>query len=188
VLAAGVALLWLLSFLVVLSVSRVDQRFESDAIVVLGAAQYNGRPSPVLEARLKHAEQLYRDGWADVVVVTGGIVPGDRMSEATAGQRYLVGRGIPPEAVVVAAEGHSTAGSMDAVSERLTGEGRHRVILVSDPFHLARLRLEARRLGLEAYTSPTRTSPISNNFSTELSYLLAESAKLLFLVARTPFQ
>ena len=107
--------------------------------MVLGAAQYNGRPSPVLQARLDHAEQLYRDGWADVVVVTGGIVPGDRMSEATAGRRYLVSRGIPAEAVVVAAAGHNTAGSMDAVAARLIGEGRSRVILVSDPFHLARL-------------------------------------------------
>ena len=180
----GLTSLFLLSFLAVLTVSRLDQRYSSDAIVILGAAQYNGRPSPVLQARLDHGAELFREGWAELIVVTGGIVEGDRMSEATAGQRYLVNNGIPPEAVVVQAEGRNTAGSMDAVAAWLLGQGHDRVILVSDPFHLARLRLEARRLGLEAYTSPTATSPISSRFATELSYLLAEAMKLPVLVAR----
>jgi uncharacterized SAM-binding protein YcdF (DUF218 family) len=162
----------------VLVVSRLDQRTHADAIVVLGAAQYDGRPSPVLKARLEHAAALYREQFADLIVVTGGIVEGDRMSEATASQRYLVAQGIPAAAVVVQPEGHTTAGSMDAVAEYLHGAGRERVLLVSDPFHLARLRLEARRLGLDAYTSPTKTSPISRRFTTELGYLLAEALKL----------
>jgi uncharacterized SAM-binding protein YcdF (DUF218 family) len=176
--------IYIVSFASVLIVSRMDQRYEADAIVVLGAAQYDGRPSPVLKARLDHAVQLFRDGWADLIVVTGGIVVGDRMSEATAGQRYLVSEGIPSSQVVVQPEGYNTAGSMDAVANWLTGEGNDRVILVSDPFHLARLRLEARRLGLTAWTSPTTTSPISSRFTTELRYLLAEAAKLPVLVAR----
>lgn len=180
--AAAAAGLYLLSFLTVVVVSRLDQRYAADAIVVLGAAQYNGRPSPVLQARLDHGADLYREGWADLVVVTGGIVAGDRMSEATAGRRYLIGVGIPPDSIVVQAVGHSTAGSMDAVAGWLHGQGLNRVILVSDPFHLARLRLEARRLGLEAWTSPTTTSPISSRFGTELQYLLVEAAKLPVLV------
>ena len=69
-----------------LAVSRLDQRYDADAIVVLGAAQYNGRPSPVFQARLDHAALLYREGYAGLIVVTGGIVAGDRMSEATAGR------------------------------------------------------------------------------------------------------
>ena len=177
--------LYLLSFATVLGVSRLDQRYEADAIVILGAAQYDGRPSPVLQARLDHGAKLYAEGWAELLVVTGGIVVGDRMSEATAGQRYLVGLGIPPEAVVVQAEGHNTTGSMDAVADWLRGEGRERVILVSDPFHLARLRLEASRLGLTAWTSPTGTSPISSSFRTELNYLMAEAAKLPVLIIRS---
>ena len=91
--------LFLLSFVTVLAVSRLDQRYNADAIVVLGAAQYNGRPSPVLQARLDHGAELFHEGWAEQIVVTGGIVAGDRMSEATAGQRYLVSIGIPPDAV-----------------------------------------------------------------------------------------
>lgn len=150
--------------------------------MVLGAAQYDGRPSPVLQARLDHAALLYRQQLADLIVVTGGIVEGDRMSEATAGQRYLVARGIPADAVVVQPEGRTTAGSMDVVAEYLHGAGRERVLLVSDPFHSARLLLEARRLGLTAYTSPTSTSPISQHFTTELGYLLAEAAKLPVIV------
>ena len=164
--------------------SRLDQRRPADAIVVLGAAQYDGRPSPVLQARLDHAAALYRGHYADLIVVTGGIVEGDRMSEATAGQRYLVAQGIPAGAVVVQAEGHTTAGSMDAVAEYLHGAGREHVLLVSDPFHLARLRLEAHRLGLTAYTSPTTTSPISRRFTTELGYLLAEAAKLPIILIK----
>jgi uncharacterized SAM-binding protein YcdF (DUF218 family) len=176
---------YLLSFLAVLVVSRIDQRVDADAIVILGAAQYDGRPSPVLQARLDHGARLFRDGWAPLVVVTGGIVRGDRMSEATAGQRYLTSQGIPADQVVVAAEGRSTTGSMDAVADRLAGEGLTRVILVSDPFHMARLRLEARRLGLTAYTSPTATSPISVRFRTELTYLLAEAAKVPVVALRS---
>lgn len=178
------AAVYLLSFLTVVVVSRLDQRFDADAIVVLGAAQYDGRPSPVFQARLDHAALLYREGWADLLVVTGGIVAGDRMSEATAGRRYLLGLDIPPDSIVVQAEGRSTAGSMDAVAGWLRGQGHDRVLLVSDPFHLARLRLEARRLGLEAWTSPTQSSPISGRFTTELTYLLAEAAKLPVLAVQ----
>lgn len=184
ILAAAMGALYLLSFLTVLAVSRLDQRYAADAIVVLGAAQYNGRPSPVLQARLDHAAELYHGGWSDLIVVTGGIVEGDRMSEATAGRRYLIGVGIPPDSIVVQAEGRSTAGSMDAVASWLLGQGHRRVLLVSDPFHLARLRLVAHGLGLEAFTSPTHTSPISSRFRTELKYLLAEAVKLPLLTVR----
>ncbi len=174
-----------MSFLTVVAVSRLDQRYAADAIVVLGAAQYDGRPSPVFAARLDHAITLHGEGWAERIVVTGGIVPGDRMSEATAGRRYLVDAGVPPSEVVVQPEGRNTAGSMEAVAAWLVGEGLQRVILVSDPFHLARLRLEARRLGLKAWTSPTPSSPISSRLGTELPYLLAEGVKLPVILLRS---
>lgn len=162
----------------VLVTSQHDQRRPVDAIIVLGAAQYNGRPSPVLRARLDHAIGLYREGYAPIVVVTGGIGRGDTTSEAIVGQRYLVAREVPEEDVVVQPVGRSTRTSMTAVGEWLRERRLRRVLLVSDPFHMFRLRLEARRIGLEAYTSPTESSPISANPVLELRYLFAEGLKV----------
>lgn len=176
--AAAAALAYLVSFTLVVIASRQDQARPADAVVVLGAAQYNGRPSPVLRARLDHALELYRRGLAPVVVVTGGIGEGDRMSEATVGRRYLLGRGAPDTAVVVLGRGRTTDETMAAISDWLDSRGLESVVLVSDPFHMARLRIEARRHDVEAYTSPTRTSPISANPREELSYFAAEALKL----------
>jgi uncharacterized SAM-binding protein YcdF (DUF218 family) len=162
----------------VLVVSQQDQRRPVDAIVVLGAAQYNGRPSPVLRARLDHALRLYNEGLAPRIVVTGGIGRGDTTSEATVGRHYLLARNVSPGDVVVQPQGRSTQASMTAVADWLESEGLHSVILVSDPFHMFRLRLEARRTNLEAYTSPTESSPISDNPVVELRYLVAEGFKI----------
>ena len=174
---AGV-IVYTISLVMVLVVSQQDERRPVDAIVVLGAAQYNGRPSPVLRARLNHALSLYRDQLAPLVVVTGGIGRGDTTSEAVVGRRYLVAHGIPEGAVAAQGEGRTTMASMSAVTAWLHARGLRRVLLVSDPFHMFRLRLEARRTGLEAYTSPTESSPISDNPVLELRYLFAEGFKI----------
>jgi uncharacterized SAM-binding protein YcdF (DUF218 family) len=166
------------ALVMVLVVSQQDQRRPVDAIVVLGAAQYNGRPSPVLRARLDHALQLYREGLAPRIVVTGGVGRGDTTSEAIVGRHYLLSHDVPPSAVVVQPQGRSTQASMTAVAGWLEAEHLNRVILVSDPFHMFRLRLEARRTDLEAYTSPTESSPISDNPVIELRYLAAEAFKI----------
>jgi uncharacterized SAM-binding protein YcdF (DUF218 family) len=169
----------------VLIVSQQDERQAADAIVVLGAAQYNGRPSPVLRARLDHALGLYREGFAPLIVVTGGVGAGDTTSEAIVGRRYLMAHGVPATAVTAQPEGRSTMVSMNAVARWLRARGRTRVLLVSDPFHMFRLRLEARRTALEAYTSPTESSPISDNPVLELRYLLAEGFKAPVAWARS---
>jgi uncharacterized SAM-binding protein YcdF (DUF218 family) len=174
---AGV-IVYTISLVMVLVVSQQDERRPVDAIVVLGAAQYNGRPSPVLRARLNHALSLYREDLAPLVVVTGGIGRGDTTSEALVGRRYLVSHGIPERAVAAQGEGRTTKASMSAVTAWLRARGLRRVLLVSDPFHMFRLRLEARRTGLEAYTSPTESSPISDNPVLELRYLFAEGFKI----------
>jgi uncharacterized SAM-binding protein YcdF (DUF218 family) len=176
VLLAAVALV--AAFVVVLSTATVDERRPADAIVVLGAAQYNGRPSPVLQARLDHALTLYRAGLAPKVMLTGGVGRGDVESEATVGKRYLTARGVPASAISLEAEGRSTGESMTAVAAWVKKAKVKTVILVSDPFHMARLRVEARRTGIIAYLSPTTTSPISENPRRELGYLLAESWKV----------
>jgi uncharacterized SAM-binding protein YcdF (DUF218 family) len=183
-LALAAAVGYTVALILVLVVSQEDQRRRAEAIVVLGAAQYNGRPSPVLRARLDHALGLYREGLAPVLVVTGGVGVGDTTSEAMVGRRYLMAHGVPAEAVAAEAVGRTTTASMDAVATWLRGRGIRRVILVSDPFHMFRLRLEARRTALEAYTSPTESSPISDNPVLELRFLLAEGFKVPVAWAR----
>ena len=112
------------------------------------------------------------------MVVTGGQARGDNESEAAVGRRYLLGKGIPPSALVAEPAGRSTDASMTAVAEWVEREQLKSVILVSDPFHMARLRAEARRTGLTAFLSPTTTSPISSNSTLEMNYLLAEAWKV----------
>jgi len=172
------AIAYTVSLVMVLVVSQQDERRPVDAIVVLGAAQYNGRPSPVLRARLNHALALYRDELSPLIIVTGGVGRGDTTSEALVGKRYLVTHGVPEPAVVAQSEGRTTMASMNAVTAWLRSRGLRRVLLVSDPFHMFRLRLEARRTALEAYTSPTESSPISDNPVLELRYLFAEGFKI----------
>jgi len=183
-LALGAAIGYTVALILVLVVSQEDQRQPAQAIVVLGAAQYNGRPSPVLRARLDHALGLYREGLAPIIVVTGGVGVGDTTSEAMVGRRYLMVHGVPAEGVAAEAVGRTTTASMDAVARWLRGRKISRVILVSDPFHMFRLRLEARRTALTAYTSPTESSPISDNPVLELRFLLAEGFKVPVAWAR----
>jgi uncharacterized SAM-binding protein YcdF (DUF218 family) len=174
----GAAIIYTVALVMVLVASQHDDRHVADAIVVLGAAQYNGRPSPVLRARLDHALGLYREGLAPLIVVTGGVGPGDTTSEALVGRRYLMAHEVPAESVVARPQGRTTAASMTAVAEWLDARDARRALLVSDPFHMFRLRLEARRTGIEAYTSPTESSPISDNPGLELSYLFREGLRV----------
>lgn len=180
IVALGIASLacYAASFIAVFLTSRQDQRQPVDAIVVLGAAQYNGKPSPVLRARLDHAVDLYKEGLAPAVVVTGGIGEGDRVSEATVGRQYLVQHSIPEAAVVVRPEGRSTQASIRSLEQWAKAHEVKRVLLVSDPFHMLRLRLEAGRTELQAFTSPTRSSPISAKWKSELLFLAAEAFKI----------
>jgi len=184
--AALAAIAYAALFLWVYRVSRLDQRERADAIVVLGAAQYNGRPSPVLKARLDHALELYREGLAPMVVVTGGIGPGDRMSEATVGHKYLRAQ-LPDSAIIVRPDGRTTEESMRSVAEWMREREVARVLLVSDPFHMARLRLEARYARLDAFVSPTRTSPIMAGSRREVGYLALEALKLPVTAIRNLF-
>jgi uncharacterized SAM-binding protein YcdF (DUF218 family) len=145
---------------------RSEQARPVDAIVVMGAAQYDGRPSPQLAARLDHAADLWNAGLARVMVVTGGNQPGDRFTEAEASANYLIERGVPADAILQEAQGHSSYASLDGVVTLLHERGLFRVLLVTDPFHSLRSRLIAQELGLVAYVSPTRISPVRGNAAT----------------------
>ena len=137
--------------------SRWDDQDPVDAIVVLGAAQYDGTPSPALEARLDHAVDLWEAGVAPLVVVTGGNQPGDRFTEATASATYLHDRGIPDEAILREVSGTSSYESLAATARFLRDrDGVEEVVLVSEPYHSARLRGIASEVGLDAVVSPAQ--------------------------------
>ncbi len=175
----GLALVgWVVSAVCVIIWSARDESRPASAIVVLGAAQYVGHPSPVLRARLDHAVSLWRRGLAPVVVVTGGRGPRDTTSEADASHVYVLRQGVPDSAVLIERHGRSSVESMRAVAEMMHARGMRDAILVSDPFHMLRLAVLARRLGITAYTSPTRTSPISAHRAKVAEYVLSESVKV----------
>ena len=185
VLVAVVAI-WVVSILAILVRGRRDQARPANAIVVLGAAQYVGRPSPVLRARLDHGIALYERGLAPRLVLTGGTGQGDTLSEAAVGRRYVMRHGVPDSAILLENHGRTTSESLRAVAELLLARGDTAVILVSDPFHMLRLSILAKRMGLVPYTSPTRTSPISTSAGERWKYVLSESVKvpLAFILER----
>jgi uncharacterized SAM-binding protein YcdF (DUF218 family) len=148
------------TFVQVWMASRRDDTRRSSAIIVLGAAQFDGRPSKVLAARLDHAYDLFQQGVAPVIVVTGGNQPGDRFTEAGSGAAYLHNLGVPESAILRETTGKSSWQSLAASARFLKDRKMTRVVLVSDPYHSARIKAIAGEVGLDAVTSPTRTSPI----------------------------
>lgn len=187
-LIAGFGIVWLALLAAVVLWGRRDDARAASAIVVLGAAQYEGRPSPVLRARLDHAVSLWRRGLAPRMILTGGRGSGDTTSEAEVGKRYVMKRGVPESAISLETKGRTTSESLHAVSQILRSDENRSVVLVSDPFHMLRLTILARRLGLRPLSSPTRTSPISASMDESLRYVAGESWKvpLAFLLERKP--
>jgi len=169
--------LWLISAAAVLVWSSRDEARPAQAIVVLGAAQYAGKPSPVLRARLDHALDLWNRHLASLMILTGGTGEGDTTSEAAVGRTYVRKRGVPDSAIVEENAGRTTSESMRAVAGMLEVRGLQTALLVSDPFHMLRLRILARRFGFTPYTSPTKTSPISPNREARWKYIFSESIK-----------
>jgi uncharacterized SAM-binding protein YcdF (DUF218 family) len=151
---AGVAVVYLaVTGFQVWRAARQDQAEPADAIVVLGAAQYDGRPSPVYRARLDHAAELYAQDLAPMVLVTGGRRPGDRFTEAAAGAGYLMAHGVPEDAIVLESGGSDSWTSLQAAA-RVLGDRRH-VLLVSSPYHALRTRHIAAEVGLDGRSSPS---------------------------------
>ena len=158
--AAAAVVYYTVTFVQVRATGDSDQTRAVDAIVVMGAAQYDGRPSPQLAARLDHVVELWRDGVAEHVVVTGGKQPADTHTEAEASADYLTDRGVPESAILMESSGHSTYESMEGVADVLAANGLHTVLVVTDPYHALRARLMAQAVGLTAYVSPTRSSVV----------------------------
>lgn len=168
---------WASFVVAIIDAGNGNEARAADAIIVLGAAQYEGRPSPVLKARLDHAAELWRHGLAPRMIVTGGRGVGDTTSEAEVGRRYLVQHGVPAERILMDTGGLTTSQSMVAARHFLGTQARPTVLIVSDPFHMLRLAILARRLQMIPLLSPTRTSPISLRAGERFRYVLAESIK-----------
>ena len=159
--------------------SREDELRPADAIVVLGAAQYDGRPSRVFSARLDHAAYLYREGFSGTVVVTGGKASGDSLTEAEAGERYLEARRVPSERIVAVAEGRTTLESLRELHGVAHERGLETLLLVSDPLHSERIKSMAADLGFtETYASPASYVELNRSRATKAKELLHEVASL----------
>ena len=217
---AALALAWLAMLAAVVLAAHRDGAARlaepAAAIIVLGAAQYDGRPSPVLRARLDHGIALWRAGRAPRLIVTGGSRAGDRTTEAAVGRRYAMRHGVPDSAILLESEGRTTSESLRAASAIMREMARqdslrgapngtppasnggasggdatdggadgephpYTAILVSDPFHMLRLGVLARRYGIVPITSPTPTSPISARPQVAWQYMLLESVKVPFV-------
>jgi uncharacterized SAM-binding protein YcdF (DUF218 family) len=161
-------------------VARQDDHPRSDAIVVLGAAEYNGTPSPVFAARLAHAVALYDDHVAPRIITVGGKQPGDRTTEAQAAQDYLVSHGVPANSILPVRTGRDTLRSVRAVSAVFKRRGWHSAVLVTDPWHCLRARTMARDAGIAAETSPERTGPAVDSRSAEFRYIARETLAYLY--------
>ncbi len=159
--------------------ARKDQTRPVDAIVVLGAAQYNGQPSPILKARLDEALAAYDEGVAPLIVVTGGRQSGDQFTEAEASRDYLTQHGVPDNSILLENKAHNSWQSMQGVASLLKRRDLNRVLLVSDGFHIFRLKLMAKDLDLDAYGRPAVNSPIQRNSTNEFSYAIREGGGVI---------
>ncbi len=159
---------------------QADEERPADAIVVMGAAQYNGVPSRVFAARLDHAVSLYLAGVAPRLVVTGGKAEGDRTTEAAAGRAFAIARGVPEDAILVEDRSRTTLESIRAVADLLDANGARSAIFVSDRPHMLRVLRMAADEGITAWGSPTRTSPIERDFAGQVDATVHELGALAY--------
>lgn len=162
------------------SVAREDHRTHSDVVLVLGASQFNGRPSEVFAARLRHAADLYKAGVAPRVMTVGGKRQGDRFTEAAAGANLLAELGVPSDDLIAVGVGTDTLTSLEAAARSFKSHGWSTAIIVTDPWHSLRSRRIANDVGIKAQTSPTRTGPAVRSRSTEWHYIARETGAYLY--------
>ncbi|MGQ0813429.1 MAG: YdcF family protein [Gemmatimonadota bacterium] len=173
-LVVGAFIVWAGTVGLILAAGERSVIRTADAILVLGAAQYNGRPSPVLQARLDHGIQLYKRRLATKLVLTGGVGVGDTLSEGEVSRRYAIARGVPDDAIIVERKGVTSAESVTAAANLMRASGLRSALVVSDSYHMLRLELLARRAGIRPYRAPAPT-PIDQS-RRRWRYILRESA------------
>ena len=173
-LVIGAVVIWLATILLILYAGSRPVIRKADAILVLGAAQYNGRPSPVLKARLDHGIALFHKGLADQMVFTGGVGAGDTLSEAEVARRYALRHDVPASAIMVERHGVTSAESVAAAAALMREKGLRSALVVSDSYHMLRLELLVRRAGIRPFRAPA-ASPIDRSRRQRLRYVLRES-------------
>jgi uncharacterized SAM-binding protein YcdF (DUF218 family) len=156
-----------------------DERRPADAIVVLGAAQFDGTPGGVFEARLRHAVDLYHEGLAQFLVVTGGKLPGDRTTEAATARAWAIEHGVPEAAILAEDKGRNTLASVEAVARIMREHDITSAVFVSDETHMLRVLRMAADQGIVAWGSPTRTSPVDRDESRRRKAMIHELAGLV---------
>ncbi|MBU4332567.1 YdcF family protein [Patescibacteria group bacterium] len=159
--------------------SGIDNAKEADAIVVLGASQWNGTPSPVLKARLDQAYLLYQKGYAPNIILTGGIGREENISESQVGKNYLIKKGLREEAILIEEKAHTSWQSLNQVAQIVQTNNFDSIILVSDGFHLMRLKKMAKDLNLKAFAFPVQESPIAQNKLEKFKYVIREGVVLI---------
>jgi uncharacterized SAM-binding protein YcdF (DUF218 family) len=162
------------------SQGQKDEERPADAIVVMGAAQYDGRPSPVFASRLDHGVALFLAGDAPRLIVTGGKASGDRTTEAAVGRAFAVQRGVPPDAILMEDQSRTTLESVRAVAALLQADGATTAIFVSDRPHMLRVLRMAADAGITAWGSPTRTSPIESDLGGRIDATIHELGALAY--------
>jgi uncharacterized SAM-binding protein YcdF (DUF218 family) len=176
ILVLSVVLLWVMAIAVIVAAGAWTTEREADAILVLGAAQYNGRPSPVLRARLDHALDLHDRGLAPRLIFTGGVGVGDTLSEGEVSRRYAISHGVPDSLILVERQGVTSAQSVGAAAALMRANGMETAIIVSDAYHMMRVELLVRRAGIKPYRSPAPDAPIDRaTRQTRWRYVLRES-------------
>jgi uncharacterized SAM-binding protein YcdF (DUF218 family) len=172
-LLSGALVVWGATVGLIVAAGARPDIHRADAILVMGAAQYNGRPSPVLQARLDHAISLYRRHLAPRLVFTGGVGVGDTLSEGEVAHRYALKQGVPESAIMVERRGVTSAESVSSAAAMMRANGLQSALMVSDSYHMLRLELLARRAGIRPYRAPAAT-PIDKS-SRRWRYVLRES-------------
>ena len=160
-----------------------DERRAADAIVVMGAAQYDGTPSPVFAARIDHALDLFRSGIAPLLIVTGGKQEGDRTTEAASARAYAIERGVPADAILAEDASRTTYESIRGVASLMAERDLTSAVFVSDPSHMFRVLWMARDAGIHAYGSPTPTSPIERDPVARLDAIVHELGAVAMYLA-----
>lgn len=180
----GIGILGAFLILVALiySYSYIDNKEAVDAIVVLGASQWNGEPSPVFQARLNHAYELYNDKYAPLIILTGGVGDNERVSESSVGKQYLNHRGIDKEKILIEEKSRTSWQSLKNVAEIVQEREIDSIVLVSDGFHMMRLKKMANDLKIDNFISPAKNSPISKNQFIKFKYVTREAFVFLMYI------